>query len=93
MIDQRNIEIESGDLSIGANNLFEDLKEAQKVYLYVQSVGGLELSKGNEAQLKLELSASDFDQLAIEWCKKRKLQGAFGGPVGQEWGSPDCEWE
>ena len=31
----------------------------------------------------------EFDKLAIAWCKKRKLHGAFGGPVGREFGSPD----
>ena len=29
----------------------------------------------------------------IAWIKQRELQGALGGPVGLEWGSPDCPWE
>lgn len=35
----------------------------------------------------------DMDDFAIAWCKHRKLQGALGGPVGNEWGSPDCPWK
>jgi hypothetical protein len=31
--------------------------------------------------------------LSIDWIKKRSLQGAVGGPVGAELGSPDCPWE
>ena|SRR5690606_34684294 len=42
-------------------------------------------------KLEAEIPAEVFDQLAIAWCKKRRLQGALGGPVGLEVGSPDCE--
>lgn len=34
-----------------------------------------------------------MDGLAVAWCKHRKLQGEAGGPVGKEYGSPDCEYE
>ena len=36
---------------------------------------------------------STVDDISIAWCKHRKLQGALGGPVGREWGGPDCEWD
>lgn len=45
------------------------------------------------SQLIVEIPAERFDEIAIAWCKKRKLQGFLGGPVGQEWGSPDCDYE
>jgi hypothetical protein len=43
--------------------------------------------------LSAEISAEEFDKIAIAWCKHRKLQAALGGPVGQEFGSPDCEYK
>jgi hypothetical protein len=43
--------------------------------------------------LVVEIPSEDMDKIAIDWIKKRKLQGAVGGPVGAEWGSPDCPWE
>ena len=43
--------------------------------------------------LTAEIPAEVFDEIAIAWCKRRKLQGALGGPVGNEWGSPDCEYD
>ncbi|KZY60162.1 hypothetical protein A3742_16770 [Oleiphilus sp. HI0071] len=47
---------------------------------------------GREA-IALFVSLDDMDDFAIAWCKHRKLQGALGGPVGNEWGSPDCPYE
>lgn len=50
----------------------------------------------NEAgieQLRIDIRPETMDHLAIAWCKHRKLQGALGGPVGREWGSPDCEYD
>jgi hypothetical protein len=43
--------------------------------------------------LVVEIPSEDMDKIAIDWIKKRKLQGSVGGPVGAEWGSPDCPWE
>lgn len=43
-------------------------------------------------KLEAEIPADVFDQIAIAWCKKRNLQGALGGPVGLEFGSPDGDW-
>jgi hypothetical protein len=44
-------------------------------------------------KLIAEIPADVFDKIAIAWCKKRKLHGALGGPVGMEFGSPDCDWD
>ncbi|WP_249555661.1 hypothetical protein [Shewanella sp. 8A] len=38
-------------------------------------------------------SSTDLGNKAIAWCKKRKLQGALGGPVGLEFGGPNCDWD
>jgi hypothetical protein len=43
--------------------------------------------------LSAEITADEFDKIAIAWCKHRKLHGAFGGPVGKEFGSADSEHE
>lgn len=51
------------------------------------------LTGESNGRLMAEIPAGVFDEIAIAWCRKRKLQGALGGPVGQEWGSPDCGWE
>ena len=40
-------------------------------------------------QIEVAVPAEVFDQIAVAWCKKRGLQGALGGPVGKEYGSPD----
>ncbi len=50
-------------------------------------------SEQSFGKLIAEIPSNVFDEIAIAWCKKRKLQGAFGGPVGKEWGSPDCDWD
>ena len=43
--------------------------------------------------LVVEIPSEGMDKIAIDWIKKRKLQGAVGGTVGAEWGSPDCPWQ
>jgi hypothetical protein len=94
MIEKRNIEIIAGDLSIGANGLFDSLKDAKQVILYAENTRQLSMSQSDSGlQLSMQLEASVLDELAIAWCKKRKLQGALGGPVGNEFGSPDCEYD
>jgi hypothetical protein len=44
-------------------------------------------------QLMVSIPDEAMDDISIAWCKHRKLQGALGGPVGREWGAPDCEWD
>lgn len=43
--------------------------------------------------LVVEIPAEIMDDIAIAWIKQRKLQGAVGSPVGNEWGSSDCPWD
>ncbi len=43
--------------------------------------------------VRIQLPCEMLDDIAIAWIKYRKLQGAVGGPVGLEWGSPDCPYE
>lgn len=43
--------------------------------------------------LVVEIPSEGMDKIAIDWINKRKLQGAVGGPIGAEWGSPDCPWQ
>ena len=40
-----------------------------------------------------EILSEVLDEIAIRWIKYRKLQGAVGGPVGLEWGSPNCPYD
>ena len=44
-------------------------------------------------QLTVAIPAEIFDKIAIAWCRKRKLQGELGGPVGLEFGSPDSPYK
>ena len=92
---RRNIQINAGDLSIGSENLFDDIETAQQVTLYIDSANELQVQQAGNGSVKLcaLLDADLLDQLAIDWCRKRKLQGALAGPVGQEWGSPDCDYQ
>ena len=58
------------------------------------SVSAQELEDGKARTiLQMNIDAEIFDEIAIEWCKQLKLHGALGGPVGREWGSPDCDFE
>ena len=43
--------------------------------------------------LIVEIPSEVMDDIAIAWIKKRGLQGAVGGPVGAEFGGPDCPWD
>lgn len=42
---------------------------------------------------RISLTSKDMDKIAIAWIKERKLQRIFGGPVGKEYGSPDCGYD
>ena len=39
------------------------------------------------------INSEVMDRLAVAWCRHRKLQREVGGPVGKEYGGPDCEYE
>lgn len=43
--------------------------------------------------LVVEIPLETMDRIAIDWVKKRKLQGSVGGPVGTELGSPENPWD
>ena len=45
------------------------------------------------SQLSVDIPADIMDRMAIAWCKKRRLHGALGGPVGLEFGSVDCDYD
>ena len=47
-------------------------------------------NKCNIGKAKINLTSNEMDKIAIAWIKERKLGSVFGGPVGLEWGSPDC---
>ena len=51
------------------------------------------IKEGKQHQVSVAIDAIEFDKLAISLCKKRKLHGILGGPVGLEFGSPDCNYE
>ena len=42
---------------------------------------------------RISLSSKDMDKISIAWIKDRKIQHVFGGPVGKEYGSPDCSYD
>jgi len=73
-------------------------EDPRSVFLTLENPTSFELSKetyqGKTIEsLTAEIPPSVMDDIAIAWIKHRKLQGAVGGPVGQEWGSPDCDWQ
>lgn len=67
--------------------------------IQIENPGSFSITKeehagaGPYSQLVVEIPAERFDEIAIAWCKNRKLQGRLGGPAGQEWGSPDSDLE
>lgn len=44
-------------------------------------------------ELIAEISAEEFDKIAVAWCKHRKLISSLGGRIGKEYGSPECEYD
>jgi hypothetical protein len=63
--------------------------------LHIQNPEKFSLDKDDLSgdQISVGIHPEAMDALAIAWCKHRKLQGALGGPVGKEWGSPDCDYD
>jgi hypothetical protein len=59
------------------------VKDTKETFLDISELGGKSVTVG--------LTPDAMDELAIAWCKHRKLQGVLGGPVGKEWGSPDYD--
>ncbi len=70
----------------------------RSVFLALEKPASYEVSKETFKEqiierLTVEIPSEVLDEIAIKWIKYRKLQGAVGGPVGLEWGSPDCPYD
>ena len=79
---------------------FEELfsENPQFVFLELTNPAEFRVSKAtfegrSTESIKVQITKEIMDEIAIAWIKKRKLQGAVGGPVGKEWGSPDCPFD
>lgn len=77
-----------GHLDTEPENVFLELTKHREYSVTKETT-----PKGVIDNLVVEIPAEIMDNIAIAWIKKRKLQGAVGGPVGNEWGSPNCPWE
>lgn len=77
----------------------ELLSEAPRsVFLNLEKPDSFEVSKESYKDqviesVTVEIPTEAMDEIAVKWIKHRKLQGAVGGPVGMEWGSPDCPYD
>lgn len=72
--------------------------EPRSVFLALKNPADYEVSRETFQDqiidsLTVEIPSEVLDEIAIKWIKYRKLQGAVGGPVGMEWGSPDCPYD
>ncbi|EHJ06477.1 MULTISPECIES: hypothetical protein [Marinobacter] len=72
--------------------------EPRSVFLNLEKPSSYEISKETFKDqiiesLTVEILSEVLDEIAIRWIKYRKLQGAVGGPVGLEWGSPNCPYD
>ncbi len=80
-------------------HFYEELSfqaQIKEVFLQMDNPIGATIEKdffSQQLTATLAIPADIMDQIAIAWIKKRRLQGAAGGPVGNEWGSPDCSYE
>lgn len=81
---------EGSDINPGDNK-----NPAQLIIDFPNSFNVTQGHTGDEAfsQLSVDIPADIMDRMAISWCKKRKLHGALGGPVGLEFGSVDCDYD
>lgn len=76
LFDRRNIHIEAGILSLGPDNIFDNVSECETVNLYIEQPDEVALHKfEGTVSLKVSVSAEDLDQLARMWLKQRKLDG------------------
>ena len=75
--------------------LYEDVFDKNTAFIRVTGSGNacVELDFNKSQNVTGAIPDEIMDEMAIAWCKKRKLHGALGGPVGNEWGSPDCEYD
>ena len=78
-----------------AFNPSDNTNPAQLIIDFPNSFNVTQGHTGDDAfsQLSVDIPADIMDRMAIAWCKKRRLHGALGGPVGFEFGSVDCDYE
>lgn len=76
-------------------NSSDNTNPAQLIIDFPSSFNVTQGHTGDDAfsQLSVDIPADIMDRMAIAWCKKRKLHGALGGPVGLEFGSVDCDYD
>ena len=74
------------------DSLFDD--ELLNVFISVENPIHCKIERTSSGDIisNMSLTSEDMDKIAISWIKERKLQSLFGGPVGNEFGSPDCEY-
>lgn len=80
------------------DNEFNPSNNANPAELIIDYPASFNVTKGHTgdeafSQLSVDIPSDVMDKMAIAWCKKRGLHGAFGGPVGLEFGSVDCEYD
>ena len=68
--------------------VFLDLKDPEEFSVQKEIFQGRSIES-----VTVQIPKGVMDDIAIAWIKRRKLQGALGGPVGLEWGSPDCPYD
>ena len=90
--------------SISTSNVhhlyFEELLSEDPRFVFLELTDPEEFSVHKEKfqgrsfeSITVQIPQGVMDDIAIAWIKRRKLQGAVGGPVGLEWGSPDCPYD
>ncbi|WP_375171138.1 hypothetical protein [Marinobacter sp.] len=79
---------------------FEELLSEDPRFVFLELTDPEEFSVHKEKfkersfeSITVQIPQGVMDDIAIAWIKRRKLQGALGGPVGLEWGSPDCPYD
>ena len=78
-----------------ASNPSDNTNPAELIIDFPVSFSLTQGHTGDDAfsQLSIDIPADIMDKMAIAWCKKRKLHGVLGGPVGREFGSVDCDYD
>jgi len=75
------------------HNFFSDFESHAMISMRNPEQFAIEKVIAGSEQLLVSIPDTAMDEVAIAWCQHRKLQGALGGPVGKEWGSPDCDYD
>jgi len=66
--------------------LYEEVLDDKTAYIEVTKPGNakIEMDFDGYQSITVAIPNEVMDEIAISWCKKRKLQGTLGGPVGNE---------